>query len=760
MCGGMGHHRSAVLERSRSTDQNAGRQRASGRPDEPSRTEPPVAAAGGRRRRVPRALVLTLALILVVGALVASGGATEVLATGLVGTAKVRAAGSGLEPLEVGQLPERTTVLDAKGNVLARMYVENRVTVSLSQVPKVMVDAILAAEDRRFYDHDGVDPNGVLRAATANVLGDRREGASTITQQYVKNILQAQARTKEQQAAAAAPTLSRKLDELFYANDLERRLTKDQILEGYLNTVYFGEQAWGIGAAASHYFSKTVDQLTIPEAALLAGLVQSPSAYAPSTNPDRAVARRNEVLRAMRDDRRIDDVRYQDAVAQPLALQPSTTTSGCVASSAPFFCDWVRQQLEDDPALGTTRDERVSLLTEGGLTVTTTLDPDAQAAAQAAVDAPLGRADRVAVASVTVEPGTGRVLAMAVSRDYGNDGEGGATMVNLATSPSPTGSTFKAFTLAAALEQGISPDTVLPGGASYRSKLDNPDSGAFTNFESEALSNLSLRSATEHSVNTAYVQLEERVGVRAVADMARRLGITLPTEGPGAVTDREASLTLGAREVSPLDMASAYATFAAGGMRCPATGVASIVDRSGRSLETAPPCEPVLDPAVASTVTDVLKGVVRSGTGTAAAVPGQDIAGKTGTTQDHGAAWFVGYTNRMATAVWVGDPRGPSYVLRNVAGIRNVTGGSIPAKVFSDAMRGELATPPPPATEGSQPLTVMPDVVGLPADLARTRLAGLGVQVDGITDGTVTSTVPAAGQPLRVVRITLVGGQP
>jgi membrane peptidoglycan carboxypeptidase len=666
----------------------------------------------------------------------------------LAGAAKINASRQGYTPLVIEALPERSTLLASDGTVLATVYLENRVGVRYEQLPGPVIDAVLAAEDQRFFTHDGLDAIGIARAVWVNVRGDELQGGSTITQQYVKNLLIAQARTDAARAAAAERSLTRKLAEAYYADDLEERLTKEQILEGYLNTVYFGGGAYGIGAAAGRFYSTTVEQLTAAQAATLAGLIRNPTTLDPTANPERALSRRNEVLAAMAEAGALDEASYRAAVAEPLNLLPSAVSNGCATSPAPFFCDWVRSTLENDPALGATAEERRARVALGGLTITTTLDPLAQSAADAAVRDPLGEGDRVAAAAVVVEPGSGRVRAMAVNRAYGLDAGSNQTTLPLATSRYQPGSTFKPFTLAAAFEAGYGLSTRLPGGSSYRSQdLDNPESGAYTNAEPYGPVNVDLRQSTIQSVNTAYVQLAERVGIPNVAELAHRAGVrSLPLAEIGP---REGSLTLGAREVSPLEMAAAYATFAAGGVYCEPAGVVRVVDRDGTTVEATPRCEQAISSAVAATVTSVLADVVTQGTGTKARVAGHAVAGKTGTTENYGAAWFVGYTPRLATAVWVGDPRGPSYRLADVAGVSRVYGGTIPASIFSRLMTPLLSGTDPIALPGpdesflGEARPVIPDVAGLPAFVARARLAAVGLTV--ITPAELRDTDVVAG---------------
>ena len=654
-------------------------------------------------------------------------------------------------------VPQRSVLLAADGSPLASLFLYDRELVTLDGIAPVMQQAIIAVEDERFWSHPGVDARGTARALVNNTSGGATQGGSTLTQQYVKNALMLAATTPEEERAAREQTVDRKLREAHLAIAVERENTKEEILEKYLNIAYFGDGAYGVQAAARHYFGVPASELTLTQAATLAGIVRNP-ARDPKRDPEAGRERRDLVLGRMLATGAVDQATHDAAVAADLGLAPVATANGCAAASAPFFCDWVRRVLETDPALGSTAEERRSRLYEGGLVIRTTLDPVAQAAAQEAVDDLVPRTSRVATAVVTVEPGTGEVTAMAVNRAFGT-GEG-QTEVPLAISPAQPGSTFKVFTLAAALEQGVPLSTRLPGGDRHRSRVfDNPRSGSFSNAGDGAGSGLDLRSATAQSVNTAYVQLMERTGTRPVAEMARRLGVA--SIDPDAVGAREGSFTLGSREVTPLEMATAYAAIAAHGVACAPVGVTAITDAAG----TAHPvpdagCHQALSPAVADTVASVLTGVVEGGTGQAAAI-GRPLAGKTGSTQNNGAAWFVGFTPDLAAAVWVGDPRGPNHPLIGVLGQRRVYGGGIPSRIFAATMEPALAAVPPtplPPPDGNVAVRPagprLPALSGLTVEEATTRLREVGlVPVTApvppanalVPDRSVVATDPPAG---------------
>jgi len=705
---------------------------------------------------------LTLIVLLIVFA-VSSYLVPSVAATAIVGAANIDAHITHLPPLVIPPLPQNSRLLDAKGHVIATFDSENRSPVPLSAVAPIVTTVLISSEDRTFYRNDGVDPRGLARAFLKDLEGRSVQGGSTITEQYVKNLLEL-----EQGPSAANATFQRKLNEIVYARQLDRQLTKQQIMEGYLNTVYFGANAYGVQAAAKRYFSIPASRLNLDQAALLVALVKSPSVYDPLVNPTLATTIRNEVLQSTYENHQITRQQELLAQAQPLNLHPSLPASGCAASTEPFFCDYVSGELLNVAALGATRDERLATLNNGGLTIRTTLVPSQQRAAQLAASSIVNDANRVGTAIVVVTPGTGAISAMAQNRVYGLDVAKNETTLNYADSPSPVGSTMKAFTLATAFSEGVPLNTILPAGARYHSTMmNNPPGGYFNNAEPSDGHDLTIAQATDGSVNTAFVQLEERVGVLNIARTASSMGLPVPFSGPDAVTAKEGSFTLGARGFTPIEMAAAYASLAAHGLFCQPTTVVSVTLASGQTKDVAPICTRALSPAVADTVTSLLAGVVTAGTGTGAAVPGFDIAGKTGTTTNFGSAWFDGYTPYTATAVWMGDPRGITYPLLNVAGVGAVYGGTLPAAMFRSAMttilRGQPPSPIAPPSEiylASSSL-VVPDVADLPVATAMAILANDGLRVTGVTTGTAGTTSPPAGTsvtPGSTVTINSYGG--
>ena len=617
-------------------------------------------------------------------------------------------------------LPARSTVLAGDGSLLATFFAQDRVPVPLEAVAPAAKDAVLAIEDARFYEHGAIDPVGLLRAARRNLAaGEFREGASTLTQQYVKQALVHEAEDARGRQAATELTLSRKIRELGHALALEKDLTKDEILSRYLNIVYFGNGAWGIEIAARRYFGISARDLSVPQAALLAGVIKGPVNYDPVVNPHAALERRNVVLDRMVATGSLDAAAAAEYKASGLGLSMTRTVPGCAPSPHPFFCDYVLAEVRSMPALGLTPAERVERLLTGGLTVQTTLDPKIQDAAQRAVAERVSPEQEHGAAIVMTEPGTGAVRALALSRGYG-DGPG-RTEVNWALDAAQggshgfqAGSTFKAFMLAAAAARDIAPDTRLraPGSDRFTDfrRCDGPEvfpPYSVRNYDGRSYGSLDMRSAAARSVNTYFVRLEQRIGLCDGPELAERMGLR---RADGQPLSRLPSFTLGVDEVSPLRMAEAYATLAANGNHCPSHAIAAIRDRTGRDLPgVVPGCNPALTQAQAETVTDVLRGVIDGPdpgrTGRAMTLGSVRAAGKTGTTSNATAVWFVGYTDRLAAAVWAGHPDSTK-PLRNVlvGGRRHdrLTGGALPGPIWADAMAGALDLPDDPAVRASQ----------------------------------------------------------
>ncbi|MGB8652774.1 MAG: transglycosylase domain-containing protein [Mycobacteriales bacterium] len=732
-------------------------------------------------RTSPAAARLAMALVLsVLGGVVLAGLAFPLIG----GAALVAKSGSDTylalpSTISTPTLAQRTRILDKDGNVVATLFLEDRVPVRLSAVPLLAQHALIAIEDNRFYEHRGIDVKGTLRALARNSSsGSVQQGGSTLTQQYVKNLLIEGARSQAGQKAAVERSLKRKLQEARFALALEKRMTKSQILEGYFNIAYYGNGVYGIGTAANYYFGVPVQRLSLAQGALLAGMVQNPRRFDPVLHPQAAVTRRNTVLARMAELGYITTTQQLKGAREPLHLRITTVKSGCEAPgvSAPFFCDYVRRYLEDSPAgaaLGDTRQERQETLLAGGLTIRTTLDPKVQAAAQKAVDTQVPADDPFGAAAVadTVEPGTGAVRGMAVDRRFGDKKH--ETKVNLALGGSlgfQGGSTFKAFVLARALQMGISPGLTLYAPQSYCAKafryvLD--DGSCPGNAGDSEAGTFDMVKATWDSVNTYFIQLEERTGLVTPPGLAEALGVRqVDSTFEGDHLNHYPSFVLGsANTVSPLAMAGAYAAFAARGVFCPPTPIVSITDSHGRPVKTpSTPCSQVLETKVADTVTAILRGVIdgpapgRTGKG---ASIGRPAAGKTGTTSSSKAAWFVGYTPQLATAVWVGRPTPTQMQNVTINGhyYKAVYGGTIPASIWREVMLGALAGVPVQDFVGADlkgsagTLVPVPDVTGQPVTVATDVLqqAGFAVTVGAPVDaapipaGAVGATTPAAG---------------
>ncbi|MEO7980841.1 MAG: transglycosylase domain-containing protein [Sporichthyaceae bacterium] len=666
-------------------------------------------------------LILFLLVSVLCGLLVA--GVTLPVVGGMGLAARDSAEGFESLPneLEIPPLPERSRILAADGSLIATFYDEDRVSVPLTDVAQTMRQAVVAIEDSRFYDHGGIDLRGTLRALVNNSSGRDVQGGSTLTQQYVKQVLLESAREvqdpKQRAAAEKAATeqsYTRKVRELRYAVALEDKYSKQQILERYLNIAYFGNGAFGVEAAARRYYSSHARDLTLPQAALLAGIVQQPTAFNPILNPERALARRDIVLNRMAQVGVASSADVTAAKATQLDLKASKKSlrNGCSDSNVAFFCDFVLKTIQNDKAFGATRQERTALLLRGGLTITTTLDRAAQKNAQDSVAAHVSPTDKVASALVSVQPGTGQIRAMAVSRDFGSRRKKGEIQFNPATdrayggsSGFQAGSTFKPFVAAAALEEGypFSYSIYAPYQAHIgdvqgcKGEVLTDKWDPFNETPSEN-GNYTLETGIEGSINTYFAQLEERVGVCRPWQIATSLGMNR-ADGKKLVGPYK-TFTLGVDEVSPLSMAEAYATFAARGNHCTSIAILEVTDPSGNRLPVPQAgCQQVLDQKIADGVNELLQGVIERGTGTRASI-GRPAAGKTGTTNSRISVWFVGYTPDLATAVWAGNPSPPAggYPLSNVViggtYYGDVCGGCLPGPIWQQMMSRTLANTP------------------------------------------------------------------
>ncbi len=570
----------------------------------------------------------------------------------------------------------RSKIYSADGKLLALLHgEENREPVPLDRVPLYVRQAVIAIEDKRFYSHDGVDMTALTRALVANTASRGIEqGGGTITMQLARNVY----------LHDRSRTLTRKWEEIIVARRLESRMSKDQILSDYLNTVYFGRGAYGIQAAAEAFFHTTASKLSLAQGALLAGVIRAPERLDPERHQAQALARRAQVLRSMRALNMIDDAQMTQAEGDPIRLAKRSMSNGIVMTSnvGAAFVEYIKQQLLEDPRLGTTPSERARRVFGGGLRITTTLDLRAQRAAEKAIADVLDRKGDPSAAVASIEPQTGAIRAMA--------GAITAQGFNLAAQGRrQPGSAFKTFTLVAAIEKGIS----LYKGYSARVprviKLDNGTDWVVHNYEGAPGGYMSILEATRYSVNTVYAQIVMDVGASKVVDVAQRMGINSHLDAYPSIA--LGALTIG---VSPLEMSSAYATLANGGTAYRPYAISKVADRRGNVLWTGEPDGTrALEPEVANKATAVLEQVVQRGTGRRAQEIGRPAAAKTGTTNDYKDSWFVGFTPQLSTAVWIGYPERLK-PLRNIHGLPRVFGGSLPAEIWTRTMRAALEGQP------------------------------------------------------------------
>jgi membrane peptidoglycan carboxypeptidase len=615
-----------------------------------------------------------------------------------------------------------TTVYDANGDVMDRLGDLDRTPVDLDQVPKVLVNAVVATEDHTFFDNPGVDVRSSLRAFLSNVgSGGIGQGGSTITQQLIKN----------RYFTNPKRDLNRKIREAILAARLTGEWSKTRILQEYLNTVYFGANAYGVQAASQRIIGTPLDKLTLADAALLAGLIKDPIHYDPFNHPDAARRRRATVLRAMEHQKKITHTEAAFANATPLPTRPDCA----VAPNDPkclllephsLYAEEVKNRLLELKELGPNEKAAEQRVFAGGLKVYTSYQPALQAKAQAAVDSTIGRFAPFQGAMAVMDPRTGAVPALVsgTGRDY--RGLDLATMGPVVpNSGRMVGSTFKAITLATAIANGYSPKDTVNGGAPCRIKFfegtpgqpdyfpwwdvskDGRDGHSFLNASGEGGGTATLYSQTKNSVNCAFLRLLTSVGPEKVRDMAAKLGLTRPV-------GKYLSIGIGDTPHSPLEMATVYSTLADEGVRHDPVFINRIEDSEGRVIYRAPGGKRVLSPQVARTVTDVLSHVTE-GTAPKAKLPDdRPMAGKTGTRDNSEDAWFAGYTPQLVAVVWMGDPASSIHAMTNVGGIQ-VFGGTYPAimwqKFMASALAGQPALPftAPDESQWPSPSYVNPD---------------------------------------------------
>jgi membrane peptidoglycan carboxypeptidase len=694
--------------------------------------------------------------------------------------------------LAAGQLPLVTTVADRDGAPIAYLYDQNRQPTSLEQMSPAMRGAIVAIEDRRFYEHDGVDWTGTLRALVTNQsAGSTQQGASTLTQQYIKNYqLYVTAQTASERLKATEATYARKLREVRVALQVERELAadggkrraKDEILERYLNIVFLGNNSYGVGAAARTYFNTTPDRLSIPQAAMLAGMVQSTAAFDPAAHPQAATGRRNEVINQMAAQGMITPQQQQESLAAPLGIiEPlGTPPNGCIgAGDAAFFCKYVVDYLGEH---GISADQ----LNRGGYTIRTTLDRRALTDMTNALRNEVPAQQRnVADVMAAVLPGQDRheVTAMGANRVFGVDGAARETSYGLPWEPVNlgAGSVYKVFTAATALDKGLGINYQMPippdGYASpiYRDGSGRPfpvrNTGSYG-------PQMSMTDALAQSPNTGFVKLMEYTGVPPVVDMAVKLGmrsLAEPTANGGpsiaetAKAQNQGSFTLGVTPTSVLELANVGATLGSAGKYCPPTPLRSITDAAGQPVPVPEePCEQVVNPGLANTLMTGMSKDDQPG-GTSAAAAGENgwarpMAGKTGTTQQNKSAAFLGFTTQVSGAVITFDDSSSPRPLCDGGGDTppfpcsdgNIFGGKTPARTWYKAMNPYLAPTPvaplPPTDprylEGGSD-TKVPDVVGRRADDAEGRLTDEGFGVRRVAVGSRAPAGTVVGQNPR-----------
>ncbi|HKI30054.1 MAG TPA: transglycosylase domain-containing protein [Actinomycetota bacterium] len=711
-------------------------------------------------------------------------------------------------------LPQTSFIYSADGALITTLHAgENRVVVRSRKIPDVVRDAVIAIEDQRFYDHSGLDVRALLRAAYRDATtGEVVEGGSTITQQLVKKLY-----------VGDEQTVGRKIREAYLAWQLEQRLSKDRILTRYLNTVYFGNGAYGILAASETYYGVQPLELTLSQAATLAGLIAAPVDYDPVRHPGRSERRRNHVLTLMLGIDMIDEAEFEKASDSPIVLD--LTPEDATHYPAPWFVDYVKEWFLSNPRFGETPQDRYDLLFEGGLRIVTTVDLQLQRAAERAIGSVLTEPADPYGALTAIDPRTGYVRAMVGGRDYWNEDDDFAR-INLATggvTGRQAGSAFKPFALVAALEHGI-PRTQPLNGSTAHILLQDGTYWDPHNAEGSAYGTISLESASVNSVNVAYANLlsvigdgDPYAGAAALVEAAMRMGIrccprTTEPNGPLAAVP---AAVLGVNEVSTLEMASAFGTLANVGRHVQPTPVISVTTSDGDVIYHAPSrAEQAVEPAIAAEAVDILKGVVSSGTGVGANI-GRPQFGKTGTAQNASDAWFVGAIPQMVTAVWLGFPQGQIPMCCGNVRISIVYGGTWPASIWRafmlaasrgmpakefgtnvdyvrlrvDVTRGCLANPYTPPGDidvlrfpsGAEPtlevctepsssqLPVVPSVIGLERQAATSALHNAGFVVATVfvrsdrQPGTVIAQDPGGGSRLILtgtVTITVAKGAP
>ena len=746
----------------------------------------------GRAHNVSAVLRLLLGFVVlstIAGLLMAGLAIPAIGATGQAAKGGVDFFNDLPSDFTVSPLAQQSRILDADGKLIANPYDENRIIVPLKKIAKTMQNAQIAIEDARFYEHGGLDVRGFSRAMLSNLQGGDVQGASTLTQQYVKITLQENAlRRGDKEAAAAAvqKSYARKLQELKYALNVEENFTKDQILEGYLNLVYYGDQAYGVEAAALNYFGVSSSKLTLGQAALLAGIVQQPTAYNPVINPKAAQSRRNVVLDRMGALGMASAKDVEAAKKVPVAkmIKKKPAKGVCHRSSQPYFCAYVLEYLQKSPqmaVLGKTPAERLKTINQGGLTIRTTLKPSYQKTAQAELvkAVPINNKQNLAGAVTIIEPGTGKILAMAQATDFSKYQTNLNVDEQYGGGPNgyQIGSTAKTFALVEALERGMPlestiriPYTSPEKPAVFKASQMTDKCGTVKDWEVRndvpvSGGDMTLREGVTKSVNPFFAALNVKLGACSVRDTMLKMG--LHRADGKAISSTIAGIALGAGESTPMSVANSYATLAANGKYCEPMPITSITTPDKKEVKIpGSQCKQVISADVAAGVNDLLQSVVKNGTVRSLwDSNARPAAGKTGTTEKHNQIWFSGFIPQLATAVWVGNlkPASKSGKLYTLAGkcfgdygcVPRVYGSTVAAPVWSKIMK--KVTQGMPVKQFKAPsesirkgrYESLPNVIGRSVENAQAILKEAGFssfvagQVNsGVQAGTVAYTDP------------------
>ncbi|SDZ39980.1 Membrane carboxypeptidase (penicillin-binding protein) [Herbiconiux ginsengi] len=682
-------------------------------------------------------------------------------------------------------LAEKTNIYATKSDgtpvLLASVFEQNREEVGWDQISQYVKDAVIATEDPRFYSHGGVDIASTLRAAAGNALETSASGASTISMQYVRNILvqkaeaiQDEAERDAAYAEATKTSVDRKLKEMKLAIGLEKEFSKDDILLGYLNIAPFGGRVYGIQSAAQYYFGVNASDLTVAQAASLIATVNEPNGLRIDQEeniPDNQARRDKDVLPAMLKEHKITQAQYDEAIATPVTaniVQPSTGCQTANPIGAGFFCDYITHVVKNDPAFGADEDTRWTNFKTGGYQIYTTLDVDLQTAAKSAIDnyVPYTYDFDLGGALVTVEPGTGRILAMVQNKDFSDDPEVtatnlGASAINYSTDYDyggstgfQVGSTYKIFTLAEWLKTGHSLGDVINGNpgtlnlAQFKDSCTGGNGGTYSvkNDGGSAPGNVTVMQATRDSVNLAFLRMAQKLDQCEIRKTAEAFGVHRADGDPLGENPAD---VLGTNEIAPLTMAAAFAAVANQGTYCSPIAISKILDSSGNELPAPQStCTQAVDPTIAAAMTVALQGVINGGTGSQSN-PNDGIPhfGKTGTTDSEKDTWFVGASTKLATAVWIGNVVG-TVSIRNTS-INGESGGNVRHDVWkqymtdADGKYGGDAFPDAPSLLRNGVQVQIPNIAGMSVDDAKAALTAAGFDYD---DGGVIDSVQPANK--------------